>query len=643
MVSDQRPPEAVPWTNVVIEKGLWGERQATVRERTIPAIYHQTQITGRLDAWRLDWQPGKPAPHIFWDSDTAKWIEAVGYSLATSPNPEFERQVDEVVDLIEKAQLADGYANSHFIAVEPENRWRNLRDQHELYCAGHLIEAAIVYSEATGKRKLLDVLCRYADHIDTTFGSEGGKKRGYPGHPELELALVRLYHATGDQRYLSLSRYFVDERGQPPHYFDLEAQERGEDPRSFWARDYRYCQAHVPVREQTEATGHSVRACYLYSAIADIALETGDDELVEVSRTLWNDLTQRQMYITGGIGSAHTIEGFTSPYNLPNETTYGETCASIALIYWAQRLFRLDPDSRYIDVMERALYNGTISGVSYEGTLFFQANPLASYPHIHPYDRLSDFSSSTYYRRSEWFDVACCPSNLARLVASIGGYFYSVTADTLYVHLYNQNSAALHVSGNRVQLEQATDYPWDGDIHVTVTVEQPTAFELALRIPGWCRDFQLAVNGAPTSAEVVAGYARLKRTWASGDVVTLSLAMPVERMMPHPDIRQDAGQTALQRGPVVYCLEQVDNGARLANVVLPRSAPLTVERSDLFGGVSVITGEAQRVERANEAGALYQPQSQIQEARSTFRFTAIPYCFWANREPGEMRVWLREG
>lgn len=641
--SHEQPPQVISFRDVTIESGFWGERQATNRNNTIPAIYRQNKITGRLDAWHYDGHPEQPKPHIFWDSDTAKWIEAVAYSVATHPNPEFERQADEVITWIAQAQLPDGYANSHFLKIEPQNRWRNLRDEHELYCAGHLIEGAIAYAQSTGKRQMLDVLIRYANHIDATFGAGGDKKRGYPGHPELELALIRLYHETGEQRYLNLSRFFVDERGQQPHYYDLEAHQRGEDPRRFWARDYRYCQAHEPVRAQTEVTGHSVRACYLYSAVTDLALETGDAGLLETARTLWDDLTQRQMYITGGVGAQHTIEGFTYPYDLPNETAYGETCASISVIYWAQRLFRLDPDSRYYDVIERALYNGVISGVSYEGTHFFQANPLASYPHISPYSRLDDMAASTYYRRTEWFDVACCPSNLARIVASLGDYFYSVTPDRLYVHLYNQNRTHTVMHGHRVEIEQMTNYPWDGEINLHVTAAQSTRFELALRIPGWCRDFLLEVNGAALDTQPERGYVVIAREWGSSDTVTLTLKLPIERMIVNPRVREDAGQVALQRGPIVYCLEEVDNGAELASVTLPRTAHLTYRFSpDLFGGIGTISGDALRDTSAEWGDHLYRQASQYHAATTPFTLTAIPYCFWANRQPGEMRVWVRE-
>jgi DUF1680 family protein len=643
LLSGQRP-QTILWHQVHIESGFWAERQKTNRESTIPAVYHQTKITGRIDAWKIDWKPGQPhMPHIFWDSDTAKWIEAVGYSVATHPNPEFEQQVDEVVDMMEKAQLPDGYANSHFITVEPQNRWRNLRDEHELYCAGHLIEAAVTYSQTTGKSKMLDVLRRYADHIDTTFGPGDVQKHGYPGHPELELALVRLYRATNEPRYLELSKYFIDERGQQPHYYDLEAVARGENPRKYWARNYEYSQSQEPIRQQTRVKGHSVRAQYLYAAATDIALETGDTELFVVVRRLWDDMIQRQLYVTGGVGAIHTIEGFYTPYDLPNETAYSETCSSIALIYWAQRLFDVEQDGRYIDALERALYNCVMSGVSYDGTLFFQCNTLERYPHVSPYGWLDAMSDATYHERQEWFEVSCCPPNIVRLVASLGNYFYSVTPERLYVHLYNQNRTQVLVGGSTVQVEQVTNYPWDGEISLTLTPEQPAHFQLALRIPRWCREYRAAVNGEAIDGTPERGYLLVEREWQRGDVVTLVLAMPVERIVAHPRIRQDAGCVALQRGPVVYCLEAVDNGVGLAHVTLPRTSALAYAFDDnLFGGVGTIRGEAVRLEPAAWVGEPYQPESQQQVTPTPFTFRAIPYCFWANRAPGEMRVWIRE-
>lgn len=639
-------PKPVDLDHVRIATGFWGEKQATNRSSTIPAIYNQLEKTGRLDSWIIGKNPDLRKPrqivHMFWDSDTAKWLEAVGYSLRTHPDPALEQKSDEIIGTIQKAQLPDGYLNTYFTDVEPNLRWTNLRDWHEMYNAGHLAEAAVAYYEATGKTALLDTLTRYVDHIAAIFGPRDGQKRGYPGHPELEMALVKLYRATGEQRFLDLSKYFIDERGQQPHYFDQEARARGEDPRDFWAKTYNYCQAHAPLRDQKAATGHSVRACYLYAGIADIALETGDQELVELSRTLWDDLTQHQMYITGGLGPARTNEGFTFAYDLPNETAYAETCAGISLAFWAHRLFHIDPDSRYIDVMERALYNNVLSGVSAEGDRFFYANPLAAYPNVDPTKPTTATDSNQYYRRQEWFFCPCCPPNVARVVASLGTYMYSATADRLYVHLYNQSTAQFTLGGAAVQIEQQTEYPWDGRVQVAVKTEQPAAFELALRVPGWCHSCTLEVNGLQQQVSLDRGYAVLARQWAAGDSVVLHLTMPVERIAPHPQIREDAGQIALQRGPLVYCLEQVDNGGQLANVVIPDQSALHAEpASQLFGGIPVIAGEAVRIEPAEWNNDLYQPKSQVQYKHTSFQFRAIPYFLWANREPGEMRVWIR--
>lgn len=639
-------PRPVPLNHVSIKKGFWEERQTKNREVTLPAIYRKLDETGRLKAWSMDPSRERPTKRavvfMFWDSDTGKWLESVGYSLATHPDPELEKQADAVIDAMEKAQKSDGYLNTYFPVLEPENQWKNLRDWHELYNAGHLIEGAIAYSRATGKRKVLDILSRFADNIDSLFGREDGKERGYPGHPELEMAMVKLYRETGNQRYLDLATYFVDERGQSPHYFDKEAQERGDNPEDFWAKTYHYCQAHEPIRDQDTATGHAVRACYLYAGIADVALETGDQELLDVSRRLWDDLTTHQMYITGGLGPAHSNEGFTFAYDMPTETAYAETCASIALAFWAHRMFHLDPRGEYIDVMERAIYNGSLSGVSYEGSQFFYANPLAAHPHVDPVSPWSGIHTDEHYRRSDWFFCPCCPPNLSRLVASIGEYSYSMTNNRVYVHLYHDNTASIDLNGQSIQLEQSTHYPWDENIKLTVRTDSPVSFDLALRIPAWCHSYQVSVNGESQSVTPQDGYVVLSRDWSEGDTVELTLAMPVERVIPHPSIRQAAGQIALQRGPIVYCLEQADNGARLANVVIPDSSTLTASfDADLFNGVTVISGDALRIEPEQVSKSLYRHLSQEGQKKTTFKFKAIPYYLWANREPGEMRVWIR--
>lgn len=618
----------VPFTNVTIDDIFWNPRLKVNREKTIPFEYLQCKETGRIDAFKLEWQPGmEPVPHIFWDSDVAKWIEAAAYSLATHPDSDLDSLLDEVIAMIAKMQMADGYLNSHYIAVEPQNRWTNLRDNHELYCAGHLIEAAVAHYQATGKRTLLDVMRRYADHIAATFGTEPNKKRGYCGHEEIELALVKLYHATGEQRYLDLSRYFVDERGRQPHYFDQEAIARGEDPATFWAKTYEYNQSHVPVREQDKVVGHAVRAMYLYSAMADLAAETGDAGLLAACERLWKHLTTRNMYITGGIGPSRKNEGLTRDYDLPNHTAYAETCAAVGLVFWSHRMLQIACDGQYADVMERALYNGAISGVSLDGQKFFYENPLAS--------------DGSHHRQS-WFGCACCPPNLARLLASLGQYIYATNDNDAVVHLYIQSSGELKVGEHSVKLRQETRYPWDGQVSIRIDLDQPAHFGLRLRIPGWCRNAQVQVNGeaVDTAGKIERGYLRLERNWQPGDRVSLDLAMPVERMHAHPDVEADAGCIALQRGPLVYCLEGIDNTIPLHRIFLPDQAELTgTFMPDLLDGITVIGGTALAAATAGWGDTLYRAEKPEMQPCT---ITAIPYYAWDNRAPGAMRVWIQE-
>jgi len=629
---------------VRIHDRFWAPRQATNREVTLPLQYRILKETGRIDAFRLAWRPGEPdRPHQFWDSDVAKWIEAAGYSLATHPDPDLMARVDEVVELIAAAQQPDGYLNIYYTVVEPSKRWTNLRDMHELYCAGHLIEAAVAYYEGTGKRRLLDVMCRYADHIASVFGPGEGQRRGYPGHEEIELALVKLYRATGVERYLRLAEFFVNERGRQPHYYDAEARARGEDPGAYRFRDYAYNQAHLPIRQQTTAEGHAVRAMYLYSGVADVAAECGDDSLMAPLERLWENVTGRRMYVTGGIGSSAHGERFTYDYDLPNATAYTETCAAIGLAFWAQRMLLLDPAGTYGDVLERALYNGILSGVSLDGRSFFYSNPL-------DVDRLAWEAASEAQRhefdspeRQGWFRCACCPPNVARLLASLGAYVYGEDEETAYVHLFVGSTAYLHLGGREVALRQETDYPWGERVRIRVQPEFSDRFTLALRLPGWCLAPHLEVNGAPVALDglVDRGYARLRRVWEPGDIVDLILPMPVERVRAHPRVTADAGRVALQRGPVVYCLEEPENGANLHALSLPEDAPFEAAyEPDLLGAVVTVRTEGERSMAGAWGGSLYSAE---RPAVEPVALKAIPYYAWANRGLGSMLVWIREG
>ncbi len=626
----------LPLGQVRIDDAFWSDRLETNRTITLPDVYQKCKKTGRIDAFKLDWKPGKPnQPHHFWDSDVAKWIEAAAYSLATHPDPKLEKLLTGVIDLIVKAQQPDGYLNVHFTVVEPEKRWSNLRDNHELYCAGHLMEAAAAHYEATGGREFLDAMRRCANHISSVFGRQKGKKRGYPGHEEIELALVKLYRATGEKRYLDLGRYFVDERGRKPLYFDVEARARGQDPKQYGA----YHQADLPVRRMKTADGHAVRAMYLYCAMTDVASETGDKTLLAACKRLWKNVTHRRMYITGGVGSAKDGERFGADYDLPNETAYAETCAAIGLVFWAHRMLHLEPDARYADVMERALYNGVLSGVSLGGRKFFYDNPLTVYP------RASDPARTgpSGHVRQEWFGCACCPTNIVRMLASLGRYVYSQGKNEIYVHLYAGGQAEFEIDSRKVRLTQKTRYPWKEKVRLAVHPEKPGTFTVAVRIPGWCRGASLKVNGRGVNLARITkkGYAKIKRLWKPGDTVELMLPMPVERIEANPNVRANSGKVALQRGPVVYCLEEIDNGPNLSEISLPADAALRAKYDkNLLGGVTVITGKARRRDDSSWKDCLYRPASSKTKVVS---IQAMPYYAWCNRKPGEMLVWIRRG
>jgi DUF1680 family protein len=594
-----------PFPDVHIHDDFWSQRLRINRTSTIEANLRQCEVTGRIKNFAVagKLQEGKHEGALYNDSDVYKVIEGVAYALADKRDPDLEKRADAIIDQIAAAQQSDGYLNTYFTLVEPQNRWKNIQYGHELYCAGHLIEAAVAYQQATGKHKLLDTARRLADHIDSVFGP--GKKIDASGHEEIELALIKLYRATKEQRYLKLALFFLDARGH-------------KEKRRLFGE---YAQDQEPIRNQDNVVGHAVRAMYLYCAMADAATLTGDAGLKGAMDKIWRDVTERKMYLTGGIGPSASNEGFTVPYDLPNDSAYCETCAAIGMGLWNQRLFLMSGDGKYADVVEREAYNGLISGVSLSGDRFFYVNPLGS---------------AGGHHRVPWFGTSCCPTNIVRYIPAMGERVYAQKDDAVWTVLYMGNTAELSLKSGKVTLKEETKYPWEGDVRITVEPEKPFAFDLNLRIPGWCKgEPEVSVNGEKLSElKADKGYLRIGRTWKSGDVVRLSLPMPVERVYADPHVKADVGRVALQRGPVVYCLEGVDNGGEVRNRILPKTAKLTASfDKDLLGGVVVIKGEAQAVTGLDDDDKpVVKPAS----------FVAIPYCTWDNRRPGPMVVWLSE-
>jgi DUF1680 family protein len=512
------------------------------------------------------------------------------------------------------------------IGRDIENRWTNLRDNHELYCADHLLEGAVAYFKATGRRRLLDIMLRYVDHIASVFGLGAGQKRGYCGHQEIELALIKLYHVTKDRKHLDLAAYFIDERGSLPHYFEMEAIARGDDPKKFWAKTYEYNQSHRPVRDQEKVVGHAVRAMYMYTAMADLAAELGDAALKRTCERLWRDLTSKRIYVTAGLGPSAANEGFTKDYDLPNDTAYAETCASVALIFWARRMLNLELDGAYADVMEVALYNGALSGLSRDGTRYFYQNPL---------------ESDGTHTRWDWHPCPCCTMNVSRLVASIGDYFYSVGSDVVAVHLYGGNTAKLTIRGTPVVLQQIADYPWSGEVRIEVSPATPVSFALKLRIPGWARSTVIAVNGTRLEAQQIdRGYFEVRREWRAGDKVELDLSMPTERIYANPKVKTDVGRVALKRGPLVYCLEQIDHfDVPVELLRLPRDAEVGDQvRDDALGGFVRIVADGRKA-HMTDWQALYDHRAPDHKGT---RLSALPYYLWSNRGPNSMIVWIPE-
>ncbi len=617
--NDFQKVSAVPFTAVRLTDSFWAPRIQINQDVTVWHDIQYCEQTGRISNFAKAGKliEGKFEGTYFNDSDVYKILEGAAYCLHAHRDPKLEAKVDAIIDKIASAQQPDGYLMCFYILNGLEKRWTNCKSMHELYCAGHLFEGAIAYYQATGKRKFLDVAIKLADHIDSIFGPE--KKHDVPGHEEIELALVKLYKITGQEKYLKLAKFFLDERGR-------------EHGRKLYGP---YHQDHKPVIEQEKAVGHAVRAGYLYCGMTDIAALTGDDKYRAAVDRIWDNLVQTKLYITGGIGARHSGEAFGEDYELPNQSAYCETCAAIANALWNYRMFLLHGDGKYINVLERVLYNGFLSGVSLDGTKFFYVNPLTSNGNHH---------------RQPWYGCACCPSNVVRILPSISGYVYAKDATGIYVNLFVESTGRITLGKNTIILKQQTRYPWEGTVKITVEPENPAEFSLNLRIPGWSRGrpvpsdlYTLAKETAYDQSGPVRfqlngksinnlhpdkGYVAIRRTWKKNDVLEVQFAMPVQQITANPKVKDDLDRIALQRGPLVYCLEEVDNTGKMQHMYLTQKVVFNTEfHNDLLNGVTVIKGKA-RVRNFDGAKT------------ETMEITAVPYYAWDNRQPGRMMVWL---
>lgn len=574
---------------------------------------------------------------VFQDSDVAKWLEGVAYSLIIKPDAELEARADAIIEIVAGAQQEDGYLNTYFTIKEPEHRWKNLLECHELYCAGHMMEAAVAYYEATGKDRLLGVMERMAEHIIHRFGNEEGKVTGIPGHQEVEIGLMRMYHATGKQQYKDMARYFLEERGKNPDFFKEEAAKRDWEHFGMKPEDTKYNQSHATVYEQDEAVGHSVRAVYMYTAMADLAAEDGDTRLLDACRRLWNNIVQQKMYITGGIGATVVGESFSVPYELPNDTVYAETCASIGLVFFAKQMLKSEKKGCYADVMERELYNGIISGMQRDGKRFFYVNPLevnpgtsgvaAGYEHVIP-------------ERPGWYACACCPPNLVRMMTSLGKYAWDEEDDVIYSHLFIGGDASLAHADIHVE----SSYPWSGKVSYEVKANTADAFTVAIHIPSYInrKTLRVCLNGeaVDTQALIRDGYLYVERVWGRTDRITLEFQMPVRKIYANTKVREDVGCVALMRGPVVYCFEGVDNGEELQALFVDRELDATVVNGEgeLFSGMNLLDVAGKRLIYSGGT-ELYSEEEPVFEP---VKLRAVPYFAWGNRGLNQMRVWMHE-
>lgn len=598
----------IEFSDVKITGGYWKARQDINRSVTLKAVYDRFNETGRFEALKCDLRDGDTnIPHIFWDSDVAKWIEGASYILHSEKNDQAVEIIENAIDLIIKNSDENGYFNSHFLVAEKENRFR-LRECHELYCAGHLIEAAVAYYELTGKDRFLNAVKKYADYIERAFKIDNTAAFITPGHPEIELALVRLYKATGEKRYIELAKYFIDKRGncdEPGIYTD-------------WANEY-YSQDEIPVRERKTAEGHCVRALYLMCAAADIAYIYKDNDLKTACERFFDSIVNKRMYITGGVGSSNMGESFTIDYDLPNRTAYAETCAAISLAMFAERMLKFGADSRYSDIIERTMYNGIMSGISLDGKSFFYENPLEIDPDF------NNINTSTKVKerfpitqRVEVFDCSCCPPNIMRFVASISGLIYGFDDNTVYINQYINSEGDV----NGIKISQKTDYPNNGKITVRCNSNKK---QIAFRIPCWCKSFNINKKYS-----IKNGYAYVDLD--SEENIELELDMPVRIISANRRIHSDAGRIAVMRGPVVYCAEGIDNGADIKSIALPAESVFELAESEFL--LPILKTEAYRP---------FENDSLYYEAVDDYEkipLTLIPYYAFANRGESEMQVWL---
>lgn len=630
--------QSVALRDVQVADGFFSRYADLVREEVIPYQWEAlndripgAEKSGCLRNFRIaaGQEAGEFTGMVFQDSDIGKWLEAVAYSLTTHPDAALERTADEVIELLEAAQREDGYLDTYFIVKDPKNRWKCLRDCHELYCAGHLLEGAVAYWQATGKDRFLNVMRRYVDYIATVFGRGEGQMRGYPGHEEIELALCKLYDVTGEKKYLDLAAYFIDERGRDPKYFLEERKTRGDA--FHWegndAQGMEYFQAHAPVREQTEAVGHAVRAVYLYSGMADVAMRTGDEGLLEACRRLYRNIADKRLYVTGAIGSTYIGEAFTFDYDLPNDTAYAETCASVGLIFFMKRMLEADGAAEYGDMMERALYNTVLAGMAMDGKSFFYVNPLEVFPEADEKDPSKRHVKTV---RQKWFACACCPPNVARLLADLGSYIYRRKGSAVTADLFIGSRLALP---GGAELIQTSEVPFGGKVTFTLR-GAAQGFSLRVRCPEWAEGVTCT---APCRKEN--GYIAIQKDWQDGDSVTLVFGMEPRRIYANPLVRQDAGKVCLMRGPLVYCLEEADNGANLHLLRLPEGEPVEAVRGEgaLFG-MTLLRAKGRRF--VPHGSRLYAPDRQGREEEA--RLTFVPYFAWGNRDKGEMAVYVRE-